>query len=285
MTQHLLSLKMRSALNNLSELRQRIVAALAGVAIILSAIIWSEWGYFAIFFLICMFSMLEFYKLLGLDGNVPLKTYGTMNGLLMFTLTFLVEKRLISDKYYLLIFLGLSVVYVIILYRKAELKPFASIAFTFLGIIYVGTPFALLNITVFVHDTYHAEIIIGLLFILWASDTGAYFAGKNFGRTPLFPRVSPKKTWEGTIGGGLLAFSMATIFAYNFKSLESWQWFFIAFIMVVAGTYGDLVESLFKRSIQIKDSGNSIPGHGGFLDRFDGLLIASPIIVVFINLF
>lgn len=276
---------MRSALRRQSELKQRIIAALAGVFVILSAIIWSEWGYFAIFFLICMFSMLEFYKLLGLDGNLPLKSYGTFNGLFMFTLTFLVTKGIIPHEYYLLLFLGMSVAYVIILYKKKSEKPFSSIAFTFLGIIYVGAPFSLLNLSIVIDGVYHYEIIMGLLFILWSSDTGAYFAGKNFGKTPLFPRVSPKKTWEGSVGGALLALSMALVFAYYFDVLEIWQWLSIAFIIVVAGTYGDLIESLFKRSIHIKDSGDSIPGHGGFLDRFDGLLIASPFIVVFINFF
>jgi len=129
------------------------------------------------------------------------------------------------------------------------------------------------------------SIIMGLLFTLWASDTGAYFAGKTFGRRPLFARVSPKKTWEGSVGGGVAALLMAGVFSYFYNILSPWQWLVIAVLIVVAGTYGDLVESLFKRSIHIKDSGTVIPGHGGFLDRFDGLLIASPVIVVFIRLF
>ncbi|MDW7695463.1 phosphatidate cytidylyltransferase [Flammeovirgaceae bacterium SG7u.111] len=276
---------MRSHLNNLPELTQRIIAALFGASIILGAILWNEWSYFVIFLAICMLSMLEFYKLLGLDGNVPLKTYGMLNGFLMFLLTFLVEKNILANEYYMLIFVGLSAVYVIILYKKADKKPFTSIAFTFLGVIYVGTPFALLNMCAFVDSVYHYEIIIGLLFTLWGSDTGAYFAGKNFGRRPLFARVSPKKTWEGSVGGALTAIGLASIFAYYFPVLATWQWITISIIIVVAGTYGDLVESLFKRSIHIKDSGTTIPGHGGFLDRFDGLLIAAPIIVVFIKLF
>jgi phosphatidate cytidylyltransferase len=276
---------MRSNLNKLPELAQRVIAGVVGAGIILTSILWNEWSYFTVFFLISMFSMLEFYKLLGLYGNLPLRSYGTLNGLMMFTLTFLIEKGILPSRFYILLLLGLSFVYVIILYRGAEEKPFASIAFTFLGIIYVGAPFALLNVSVFVAGTYHYEIIMGLLFMLWASDTGAYFTGKSIGKSPLFPRVSPKKTWEGSLGGAIAAISMALAFAYHFDVLQLWQWVSIAIIIVVAGTYGDLVESLFKRSIQIKDSGNSIPGHGGFLDRFDGLLIASPVIVVFIRLF
>lgn len=253
----------------------------------------SEWTYFAIFFGICLFSMVEFYRLLGVDGQFPLKTYGTVNGLLGFTLTFLIEKGALSDKYYLLIFISLSTGYLIILYEKKGLKPFINIAVTFLGIMYVALPYALLNLAAFyvsVSDEsgeyrYQYEVIMGALFLLWASDSGAYFAGKAFGRRKLFERVSPKKTWEGVIGGALLAAFIAVLLARGYNTIEDWKWYCIAFIIVVGGTYGDLVESLFKRSIQIKDSGRAIPGHGGFLDRFDGLLFAAPFIVALVRLF
>ncbi len=276
---------MKYNLRSKSELTQRIVAALFGAAVIIGSILWNEWTYFATFFVICGFCLHEFFRLVGLDGNLPLKTYGTLNGLFFFVLTFLVEKRILPEKFYLLGFITLSAVYLIKLYIARDLRPFTSIAYTFLGILYVGVPFALLNLSVFFDGRYHYEIIIGSLFILWASDTGAYFSGRFFGRRKLFERVSPKKTWEGSIGGGVLALCMGLLFSNYFHSLNLLQWVCISVIIVVAGTYGDLVESLFKRSIHIKDSGRAIPGHGGFLDRFDGLLIASPFIVAFIRFF
>ena len=276
---------MKLSLNKKSELFQRIVAGIVGSFVIVSSIYYDKWTYFVVFFFICMFSMLEFYKLLGLDGNLPLKTYGTLNGLFIYVITFLIEANIIPSKFLFVIFIGLSAVYLIKLYLKRDPNPFANIAFTFLGIIYVGLPFALLHTAVFFDDQYHYEVILGSLFILWASDTGAYFSGKNFGKRKLFARVSPKKTWEGSIGGGILALAFGWGFSNYFLSLTTWQWLCISVIIVVAGTYGDLVESLFKRSMRIKDSGRTIPGHGGFLDRFDGLLIASPFIVAFIKLF
>ena len=124
-----------------------------------------------------------------------------------------------------------------------------------------------------------------MVLIIWASDTGAYFAGITMGKKKLFKRVSPKKTWEGSIGGGIVALGMATLLAQYFHDLSLIQWLVAALIIAVAGIYGDLVESLFKRSIEIKDSGTSIPGHGGFLDRFDSLLLAIPFIVVFVEIF
>ena len=97
--------------------------------------------------------------------------------------------------------------------------------------------------------------------------------------------ANPKKSWEGSMGGAVLAFTMGFVISRYFTIIDPWQWATITGIIVVAGTYGDLVESLFKRSIAIKDSGSSIPGHGGFLDRFDGLLISTPFICAFLKIF
>ncbi|SDK83458.1 phosphatidate cytidylyltransferase [Catalinimonas alkaloidigena] len=274
---------MRLRLSSLSNLQQRVIAAFVGALAIVNAIYWDEWSYFGLFFVLLAAAQLEFYKLLGLDGNIPLKSYGTFCGLLIYTLTFLVEQGTLSAVWYLLIPPVLSFIFLIKLY-KIEAKPFTNIAFTYLGVAYVALPFALLNYAVFENGTYQYQIVLGSLFLLWASDTGAYFAGVNFGRRQLFARVSPKKSWEGSIGGLIAALLTATALATWFTQLPGWQWYCIALIIVVTGTYGDLVESLFKRSIAIKDSGTAIPGHGGFLDRFDGLLLASPFIAAFLNL-
>ncbi|MBK6265779.1 phosphatidate cytidylyltransferase [Marivirga sp. S37H4] len=276
---------MRSNLNKYNNLTQRIIAALVGVFIILAAIIYGQWTYFAVFFVLCAFTQLEFYKLVGLDGMLPLKFWGTITGLSIYTITFLVRAEHLNPQIYFAIAPIASTVYFVKLYKKNDKKPFTNIAFTFLGIIYVAVPFSLLHIAVFYEGTYSFQIILGSLFILWASDTGAYFAGVKFGKTKLFARISPKKTWEGALGGTILAFIFAIIMASNFDEIEDWQWLCIAGIIVIAGTYGDLVESLFKRSMDIKDSGTTIPGHGGFLDRFDGLLLAAPFISAFLMLF
>jgi len=155
-----------------------------------------------------------------------------------------------------------------------------------LGIIYVALPFTLLTVLAYIkNDTYDPNIVLGCLFLLWASDSGAYFAGTKFGKTKLFERVSPKKSWEGSIGGMIAAMLVATIISKYYTNYSAFHWYVIGVIIVVAGTYGDLVESLFKRSINIKDSADTIPGHGGFLDRFDGLLLSIPFIIPFVKLF
>jgi phosphatidate cytidylyltransferase len=274
-----------SPLSKYNNLTQRIVTGLAGSAGVITAVCLSEWSYFAVFFILALFALLEFYKLVGLDGMLPLKTFGTICGLLIFSLSFLIEDKLISYRYYFLIFPMISCVFLIKLYKKFERKPFTNIAITILGIFYVAVPISLLNIAAFENGSYNFEIIFGCLFILWASDTGAYFAGTFFGRRKLFERVSPKKSWEGFFGGAALALVFTHGIAYYFHSLAYWQWAVVGVIIIVGGTLGDLVESLLKRSIEIKDSGDSLPGHGGFLDRFDGLLISAPFIVAFLEIF
>ncbi len=275
---------MTSVLSKLPNLAQRIITGVLGAAAVIFGVVFSEWTYFIVFFIICILSLLEFYTLTGLDGLVPQKTFGTICGMFIFCLSFFVERGDISYKFYFLIFPLVSLVYMIKLYKRFERKPFTNIAFTFLGIFYVAVPFALLNIGAFENGSYNFEIIFGCLFILWATDTGAYFAGTYFGKSKLFERISPKKSWEGAVGGALLALVFAVGIGYFFKTLLMWQWLVVAAIIIVGGIYGDLVESLLKRSIEIKDSGDSLPGHGGFLDRFDGLLISAPSIVAFIEL-
>lgn len=276
---------MISRLSRYSNLRQRIIAGVLGAATIIFAIWFSSWTYFLAFSVICAFTLLEFYKLVGLDGHFPLKFWGTFTGLMLYTITFFVQKGILTPSYYFVMFPLFSLTFFIKLYKRDEKKPFTNIAFTFLGIIYVAVPFALLHAVVFILGDYSYQIILGLMLIIWASDTGAYFAGTKFGKHKLFERVSPKKSWEGFIGGAATAILMASVISIFYDDLHSWEWYVVAAIAIVTATYGDLVESLFKRSIAIKDSGTTIPGHGGFLDRFDGLLISVPFIITYLKLF
>lgn len=276
---------MKSPLNNLSNLQQRIIAAILGVAIILSGILYSEWTFILLFCAISVLTQLEFYKLLGLDGNLPLTYYGTMCGVFINIITFLIEKELVDFHNYFLISPLVTMIFFIKLYKKKDAKPFQNIAFTFLGIIYVAMPFSLISVLALRGGVYNYEIVLGSLLLLWATDIGAYFAGTYFGKRKLFERVSPKKSWEGAVGGALFAAIIAFVLSIYFKTYAPWQWYCIGALIVVAGTLGDLVESLFKRSMAIKDSGSSIPGHGGFLDRFDGLLLSAPFIVTFVKIF
>ncbi|MBQ9312114.1 MAG: phosphatidate cytidylyltransferase [Bacteroidales bacterium] len=156
------------------------------------------------------------------------------------------------------------------LYRK-NAKPFTDIAYTFLGIIYIVIP---LSLAVFLRQAFHPIILMSIFIFVWCNDTFAYLTGMKFGKHKLFERISPKKTWEGSIGGFLSVIIAAIIISYLSEEVPIVHLIITAIITSVIGTYGDLVESMFKRQLGIKDSGNILPGHGGILDRFDSMLLA-----------
>ena len=191
----------------------------------------------------------------------------------------------------------LTVVYMFIaeLYTKAP-NPINNWAYTMLSQMYIALPFAMVNVLAFrgVGNgiVYNYLAPLSIFVFLWTNDTGAYLSGSLFGKHKLFPRVSPGKSWEGSIGGGLLVLLVAALVGMYQNSdmhetateliLTVPQWMGLGLVVVFFGTWGDLVESLFKRTIGIKDSGNILPGHGGMLDRFDSSLMAFPAAVIYL---
>ena len=123
---------------------------------------------------------------------------------------------------------------------------------------------------------------LAFMLMLWANDTGAYKFGVRFGKHKLFERHSPKKTWEGFFGGLATGLIAAYLISAQFGDLTIMQWLSVSLIIGTAGTFGDLFESMLKRSMSIKDSGSLLPGHGGLLDRFDGLLFAAPLVFIYL---
>ena len=187
-----------------------------------------------------------------------------------------------------------SIIYLMIaeLYLKAE-DPINNWAYTMMSQLYIALPFSLLNVLAYrwngqsVQYTY--LVPLSVFVFLWMNDTGAYLCGSLLGRHKLFPRISPGKSWEGSIGGGVLVMAIAVLVWYlteqygvNDLGLSACEWVGLGLVIVVFGTWGDLIESLFKRTLGIKDSGNILPGHGGMLDRFDSSLMAIPAAVVYL---
>jgi len=190
----------------------------------------------------------------------------------------------------------LSIIYLMIseLYLKNE-NPINSWAYTMLSQMYIALPFSTINVLAFravdgSGDVQYSYLLpLSVFILLWCNDTGAYCSGSLFGKHKLFPRISPGKSWEGSIGGEILVMIVAGVIGHlaitngvNDAGLSIPEWVGMGLVIVVFGTWGDLVESLFKRTLGIKDSGNILPGHGGMLDRFDSSLMAFPATVIYL---
>ena len=187
-----------------------------------------------------------------------------------------------------------SIIYMMVaeLYLKQE-DPVSDWAYTMMSQLYIALPFSLLNVLAFRSTGYDIQYTylapLSVFVFLWINDTGAYICGSLLGKNKLFPRISPGKSWEGSIGGGILVMAVAVLVWYltekygvNDIGLNAYEWAGLGLTIVVFGTWGDLIESLFKRTLGIKDSGNILPGHGGMLDRFDSSLLAIPSAVVYL---
>ena len=188
----------------------------------------------------------------------------------------------------------ISIIYLLIaeLYLKQE-DPVSNWAYTMMSQLYIALPFSMLNVLAFraVGDgiCYTYLMPLSVFVFLWINDTGAYLCGSLLGKHKLFPRISPGKSWEGSVGGGILVMAIAVLvwhlteqYGVNDLQLSAVEWAGLGLTVVVFGTWGDLVESLFKRTLGIKDSGHILPGHGGMLDRFDSSLLAIPAAVVYL---
>lgn len=281
----------------MNDLKQRVITGLVFGIVMIGSILLSPITFFILFFIINLLSVLEFYKIVSIDDIKPQIIFGTGISIIIYLYFthiaqsyFKFEMQTEIDillKSPFIIFLLLLFLFIFELYRNKQ-KPFVNIALTIAGVFYIALPLGLFSCMAFYpggNEKYHPQLVLGFFILLWSSDTGAYFAGRQFGKNRLFERISPKKTWEGLLGGALTAMIAALIISKYYTILTMPDWIVISLIIVIAGTFGDLVESMLKRSLQLKDSGKILPGHGGLLDRFDGLLGSAPFVFFYLLLF
>lgn len=265
----------------MKELHTRTIWGFLFASVLTAAIICGPLSFALIFLILSVFALREFYTLCREGGYSPQVYPGLIAGALLFLLSYLTARQTINYKAFYSI---LPIIYAFPVYELFRKKkdPIANLALTAFGLIYVTLPFSLLNFLAFSETDglvrYHYELLISLFIFVWASDSGAYILGVRFGRHRLFERISPKKSWEGLFGGIFTSLIAAWILTLIFPQYPPHLLVIMAILVVIAGTVGDLVESMIKRSIGVKDSGKFMPGHGGLLDRFDSILLASPAI-------
>jgi len=265
----------------------RTITGLIFITIVVGSVCWSVYSFMLVFLAIALLGIYEFYGLSAHHKIKPQILSGLFLGACIFVSLSLFAHNDLEFKYVLLCLPLSAIIFIIELYRKKE-HPFSNIAWTLLGVYYIAFPLALLNFFYYpfqAQEAFNPRILLGFFIITWSTDTVAYLVGSAFGKHKLFERISPGKTWEGYSGALIFGIIAAYILSLIFKDLLFYQWAVISLIIVVSGTFGDLAESLLKRSVHVKDSGTIMPGHGGILDRFDGVFFAAVFVYIYINIF
>lgn len=269
----------------MKNLLTRSITALFFGLVLISSVLAGKYSFLLFFGVLAIISLLEFYTLVESGGIRINRVWGMIFATFMYISAAFYQLGYVHLKFFFFMLPFLYIIFIQELFTRNK-RPFHTIAYTLLGIVYTVFPFILFSSLAFLSADRHYDFrpCLGFIFLLWASDTGAYFTGKTIGRHLLMERVSPKKTWEGLFGGLVLSMTTSVGLSFFFKQLSLTEWAGMAFIIVFTGTLGDLVESMFKRELDKKDSGNILPGHGGALDRFDGLLIAAPLVFLYLLL-
>ena len=260
-------------------MKEVIVRLLSGVIyisiILLSLFMSSEW-YIGLLFILAIITLNEFLKLIKLKGTIAY--------IILAVLFYFLAYKEINSVLILLpatILINLFLIRDIMIFNKISLlksKRYLYIIF------YIISGFVFLALIPFTNKDFEPQIILGIFILAWTNDTFAYLVGKSFGKRKLMEKISPKKTIEGFFGGMVGALFASFIF-FKFTSISEYNlifWLFLALLVSVLGTIGDLIQSKFKRLAGVKDSGNIMPGHGGVYDRLDGIIFAGPFIYLFI---
>lgn len=265
-------------------MKQRAITGLFFIIVMIGSNLLGPYVFSVFYLLLSLFCLLEFYKLVKQGGLEPERFTGALVGVITFFF-FAANCYFPAYKFILLLPVLLSFIPIGELYKKSTV-PFTNIGFTYLGLLMSVVPFIFFHAMAFTRGdgVFNFHVPLGFLIMLWSNDTGAYLVGSKFGRNKLFERHSPKKSWEGFIGGILICALAAYILSRFYVEYSVLQWIIMSLIISNFGTMGDLVESMFKRSLNVKDSGGILPGHGGLLDRFDGLLMAAPIVYAYLYL-
>lgn len=274
-------------------MKNLIIRALTGiifVVVLISAIYIHPIFFLILFCIITGLTLWEFGGLVKHYENANLqRTVNVLGGVYLFIATFVYANGLTDGKIFLPYLLFIMLTMIAELYYKAP-NQINNWAFTLFAQVYCAGSFSILNFIGAEPGTpgvmsYTPLFIMAIFIFVWLDDTGAYLVGSLIGKHKLFERISPKKSWEGFFGGLILSLASSQAFAWFAPEINRMNWLGLAATVVLFGTWGDLIESLLKRTLGVKDSGNVLPGHGGMLDRFDSVMLAVPASYIYIELF
>ncbi len=262
----------------------RTISGLIFIILIIGSIFLGPMAFGFVFLVFLVLGMLELLNMAKIAGYKPAVAQVIITAILLYDLVLLYIYGYIPVQWVATGVPLLFLLFIFELYRKTK-TPLQNIATGFIAILYIAVPFALMNFFFYpgMDTSFPVKgVLVGFFFIIWVNDTFAYLTGMAIGKHKLFERISPKKTIEGSIGGLVFALIAAYVLSLIFDELNLTEWLGLALVTVIFGTFGDLVESMLKRSTNIKDSGSIMPGHGGILDRFDSVLMASPFVFVYL---
>ena len=261
---------------------RRTLSGAVFVTLVVGSILLSQITFLAFFALICGWAVFEFHKITNLQPDIKINIVTAIFcAVMLFVCSFVNASGLWHFSVFSIY--GLCFILAIIseLYAKKK-NPIHNWAYFILGQVFIALPFSLLNYIIFIKN-FQPLILLAVFITIWVNDTGAYLVGVTIGKHRLFERISPKKSWEGFVGGALFALLPGYIFSRLLPEIRLMNWFIFSEIIVIFGTLGDLIESLLKRTLEVKDSGDVIPGHGGLLDRFDSMLLAAPAVYILLS--
>ena len=269
---------------NRANLKRRILTGMFGGSLLLFSAL-HEVSYLAVFVIIIFLSSREYYKILSNNNFRPNYNLGVFLSVIIFITTYFYasNESLIGVHFVLIPILPL--VCLSALYSSDNNKTLTNVSVTFFGILYISLPISLLNFIVFNDHEYNSIYLMATLLFLWTSESAAYFGGSLFGKKKLFESVSPMKTWEGVLFGFTANIILAYLISeYLWPDQTLFFWIFFSIVVLISGVFGDLFESLLKRNFKLKDSSNKLPGHGGFLDRFDSFFFVIPYVYFYIKI-
>lgn len=264
-----------------------LVRSLTGavfITLVLFPLFWIDSSIILMFGFFMTLGLIEFFKFFKTSAIIEVRwEIGLFYGLFLFGIVTGISVGVFPFILVVTLLPMLFVVFLTELWRK-KAQPLLNISVYVLGILYVAVPFLLM--TLFAISDYNKfPLLAGMFLLIWMNDTFAFLSGKFFGKTKLFERISPKKTWEGTIGGVIFTLLAAVAITFLFDEGKLIFWVVSAIIIAPCSILGDLLESLFKRNMEIKDSGNILPGHGGILDRFDATLLTVPFFLTWVAIY